>query len=64
MTEHHLLLALDTATRPPTLALAEPDGDVVGESQWESQHRHGEELLQRLTTCWPTPRPSRAIWRA
>lgn len=48
MNEQHLLLALDTATRHPTLALAEPDGGVVGESQWESQHRHGEELLQRL----------------
>jgi len=48
VTEHHLLLALDTATRHPTLALAEPDGDIVGERQWESQHRHGEELLQRL----------------
>jgi tRNA threonylcarbamoyl adenosine modification protein YeaZ len=50
VSERRLLLALDTATRHPTLALVERDDEVVGESQWESQHRHGEELLQRLDT--------------
>ncbi|MGI8928172.1 MAG: tRNA (adenosine(37)-N6)-threonylcarbamoyltransferase complex dimerization subunit type 1 TsaB [Candidatus Limnocylindrales bacterium] len=48
MSGRSLILALDTATRTPTLALVGGDGDVVGERQWRSEHRHGEQLLQRL----------------
>lgn len=48
MTAERLLLVLDTATRTPTLALAEEDGTLIGQRQWQSQHRHGEELLERL----------------
>lgn len=43
-----LILALDTATRHPTLALVSADGGVVDERQWQSEHRHGEQLLERL----------------
>jgi tRNA threonylcarbamoyl adenosine modification protein YeaZ len=43
-----LALALDTATRHPTLALFDGAGMLGGVRQWTSQHRHGEELLQRL----------------
>ena len=43
-----LTLTLDTATRHPTLALVGGGGELVGERQWESQHRHGEQLLQEL----------------
>lgn len=42
------ILALDTATRRPTLALASADGKLLGQRQWESQHRHGEQLLEQL----------------
>ena len=42
------ILALDTATRMPTLALATADGKLLGQRQWESQHRHGEQLLEQL----------------
>ncbi|MEX2547086.1 MAG: tRNA (adenosine(37)-N6)-threonylcarbamoyltransferase complex dimerization subunit type 1 TsaB [Chloroflexota bacterium] len=48
MTDRGLLLVLDTATRTPTLALVDPDGGVIAERQWQSEHRHGEQLLQRL----------------
>lgn len=43
-----MILALDTATRQPTLALVGGDGGVVDERQWQSEHRHGEQLLERL----------------
>lgn len=43
-----LFLALDTATRHPTLALINSAGNVMGGRQWESQHRHGEQLLEEL----------------
>jgi tRNA threonylcarbamoyladenosine biosynthesis protein TsaB len=43
-----LALAIDTATRHPTLALFSGAGVVGGVRQWTSQHRHGEELLQKL----------------
>jgi len=43
-----LALAIDTATRHPTLALFDGTGKLGGVRQWTSQHRHGEELLQRL----------------
>jgi tRNA threonylcarbamoyladenosine biosynthesis protein TsaB len=43
-----MLLILDTATRTPVVALARPDGSLLGERRWQSHHRHGEELLQRI----------------
>jgi tRNA threonylcarbamoyl adenosine modification protein YeaZ len=46
--ERTLALAIDTATRHPTLALFDGAGTLGGVSQWTSQHRHGEELLPRL----------------
>jgi len=44
----HLLLVLDTATRHPVVALAEQDGGLIAQRRWQSEHRHGEELLQNL----------------
>ena len=43
-----MILLLDTATRTPIVGLARPDGSLVGQRQWQSHHRHGEELLQRI----------------
>jgi tRNA threonylcarbamoyladenosine biosynthesis protein TsaB len=43
-----LLLALDTATRTPVLALAEMDGTLLADRHWASRHRHGEQLLEEL----------------
>jgi len=43
-----LVLAVDTATRWPVMALAHRDGTMVGERQWESRHRHGEQLIEQL----------------
>jgi tRNA threonylcarbamoyladenosine biosynthesis protein TsaB len=43
-----MILVLDTATRTPLIGLARPDGSLVGQRQWQSHHRHGEELLQRI----------------
>ena len=40
-----MILVLDTATRTPVVALAATDGTVMAERQWQSRHRHGEELL-------------------
>jgi tRNA threonylcarbamoyl adenosine modification protein YeaZ len=48
VSDNRVLLALDTATRHPTLALVGPEGDLIGERQWQSEHRHGEQLLQEL----------------
>lgn len=48
MTEDRPLLVLDTATRTPIVGLARADGVLLDASRWESRHRHGEELLQRL----------------
>ena len=48
MAERTLALAIDTATRNPTLALFDGAGALGGVRQWTSQHRHGEELLQKL----------------
>ena len=48
MSDRSYVLALDTATRHPTLGLVGPDDDLVGERQWESLHRHGEQLLEEL----------------
>lgn len=44
------LLAIDTATRYATVAVAtsdSPDGPIVGET-WFSQHNHGVELLAKV----------------
>jgi tRNA threonylcarbamoyladenosine biosynthesis protein TsaB len=43
-----LALAIDTATRHPTLALFDGAATLGGVRQWTTQHRHGEELLQKL----------------
>jgi len=43
-----LLLVMDTASRHPVVALAESGGGLIGQRRWPSEHRHGEELLQRL----------------
>ena len=48
MSDRTYVLALDTATRHPALALIGPDDDLVAERQWESRHRHGEQLLEEL----------------
>ena len=48
MSDRDLILALDTATRHPTLVLVRVDGEVIDQRQWPSEHRHGEQLLQRL----------------
>ena len=48
MRDRSYLLAMDTATRHPTLGLIGPDDDLVGERRWESRHRHGEQLLEEL----------------
>jgi tRNA threonylcarbamoyladenosine biosynthesis protein TsaB len=42
------LLVLDTATRSPVVALADERGELIGARQWQSRHRHSEELLERL----------------
>jgi tRNA threonylcarbamoyladenosine biosynthesis protein TsaB len=46
--DRNLALALDTATRQPTLVLFDGAGRLGGVRQWTSQHRHGEELLAKL----------------
>jgi tRNA threonylcarbamoyladenosine biosynthesis protein TsaB len=60
-----LLLALDTATRTPVLALGKIDGDVLAERRWESRHRHGEQLLEELSALLAeverTPRDIRGV---
>ena len=48
MPDRTLALAIDTATRQPTLALFDGAGKLGGVRQWTSQHRHGEELLSNL----------------
>jgi tRNA threonylcarbamoyladenosine biosynthesis protein TsaB len=48
MTEKSLLLALDTATRWPVVALGTSTGTLVGQRQWQSQHGHAEQLLPAL----------------
>jgi tRNA threonylcarbamoyl adenosine modification protein YeaZ len=48
MNKQRYTLVLDTATRHPTLALSTREADLVGERQWESRHRHGEQLLEEL----------------
>jgi tRNA threonylcarbamoyl adenosine modification protein YeaZ len=48
MNQEDHFLAIDTATRTPILALGHPDGQLVGERRWVSEHRHGEQLLEQL----------------
>jgi tRNA threonylcarbamoyl adenosine modification protein YeaZ len=48
MSSRELLLLLDTATRHPVVGVAESDGGLISERSWLSEHRHGEELLQRI----------------
>jgi tRNA threonylcarbamoyl adenosine modification protein YeaZ len=43
-----VILVLDTATSTPVVALADAHGTLVAERRWQSRHRHGEELLQRI----------------
>lgn len=43
-----MILVLDTATQRPVIGLSDDSGRLVGEQQWTSRHRHGEELLGRL----------------
>ena len=43
-----VILVLDTATRRPTVGLANAGGQLIASRAWASQHRHGEELLTRL----------------
>jgi len=42
------LLVLDTASRTPIVALADDSGGLLAARAWQSHHRHGEELLQRI----------------
>jgi tRNA threonylcarbamoyl adenosine modification protein YeaZ len=48
MSKRSYVLALDTATRHPALGLVGSDDALVTERQWESRHRHGEQLLEEL----------------
>ncbi len=41
-------LIIDTATRSPIVALADADGGIDHERRWQSEHRHGEQLLEKL----------------
>jgi tRNA threonylcarbamoyladenosine biosynthesis protein TsaB len=41
-------LIIDTATRTPILALADAEGGIDHERRWPSEHRHGEQLLEKL----------------
>jgi len=48
MTDAGRLLALDTATRWPLVALGDADGRLLGRRQWQSRHGHAEQLLPML----------------
>jgi tRNA threonylcarbamoyladenosine biosynthesis protein TsaB len=41
-------LIIDTATRTPILALADDEGGIDHERRWQSEHRHGELILEKL----------------
>ena len=41
-------LIIDTATRTPILALADDEGGIDHQRRWQSEHRHGEQLLEKL----------------
>jgi tRNA threonylcarbamoyl adenosine modification protein YeaZ len=42
------LLLIETATRHAVVGLADANGTLIAAEQWQSVHRHGEELLPRL----------------
>jgi tRNA threonylcarbamoyladenosine biosynthesis protein TsaB len=42
------ILLIETATRHAVVGLAEPDGRLAGVAEWDSPHRHGEQLLPQL----------------
>jgi tRNA threonylcarbamoyladenosine biosynthesis protein TsaB len=48
MTDDRYLLAIDTATRWPFVALGQPDGMLIAQRQWQSRHGHAEQLLPSL----------------
>lgn len=48
MAEARLLLALDTATRWPLVALGASTGALIAQRQWQSSHGHAEQLLPKL----------------
>ncbi len=45
-----LLLAIDTATQRAVVAIGDTDGRLLAETVWTAGHRHGEELLPRLSS--------------
>lgn len=42
------VLLIETATRHAVVALADRDGTLVARREWDSAHRHGEQLLPQL----------------
>jgi tRNA threonylcarbamoyl adenosine modification protein YeaZ len=42
------ILALDTATSRVVVAVGTPDGELLGLSYWQADHRHGEQLLPSI----------------
>jgi tRNA threonylcarbamoyl adenosine modification protein YeaZ len=42
------LLLVDTATRHAVVGLADEDGRLLAAAEWDSPHRHGEQLLSQL----------------
>jgi tRNA threonylcarbamoyladenosine biosynthesis protein TsaB len=42
------LLVIDTATRHAVVALADAQGALAGAREWDSPHRHGEQLMPHL----------------
>jgi tRNA threonylcarbamoyl adenosine modification protein YeaZ len=42
------ILALDTATSRVVVAVGTPDGEPLGLSYWQADHRHGEQLLPSI----------------
>jgi tRNA threonylcarbamoyl adenosine modification protein YeaZ len=58
------LLLIETATRHAVVGLADADGTLVAAEQWQSVHRHGEELLPRLNRLFAESRTERAALAA
>jgi tRNA threonylcarbamoyladenosine biosynthesis protein TsaB len=42
------LLVVDTATRHAVVALCDEQGSLLGVREWDSPHRHGEQLMPQL----------------
>lgn len=59
------LLLMDTATRHAVLALAGADGSLLAVREWDSPHRHGDQLLpqldEMLSEAKVAPRDLRAV---